>query len=80
MESNDGHHKVVCEGTLEKKGGWDGQTFQTRYFVIRNRKLYHYRTRDDAYNRQKCRGVINMDVCWVGMVFTILFVLGRHPD
>eukprot|EP00906_Rhabdomonas_costata_P005443 RCo008153 len=35
--------KNFLDGWLEKKGGWDGQQFQPRFFVLKDSRLCYYR-------------------------------------
>ena len=43
------------QGFLEKKGGWDGNQFQVRYFTLQARHLKWYKDR-----RDKPRGTVDL--------------------
>ena len=47
------------EGILEKQSPSFHKRWQKRYFVLKNRHLFYYKTKADYDKQLTCRGVLN---------------------
>lgn len=48
-----------CEGVIEKQSPSFHKMWQKRYFVLKNRMLFYYKTKADYEQHKTCKGVIN---------------------
>lgn len=48
-----------CEGVIEKQSPSFHKMWQKRYFVLKNRMLFYYKSKADYDQQKTCKGVIN---------------------
>ena len=48
-----------CEGYIEKQSPSFHKMWQKRYFVLKDRMLFYYKTKQDYDENKSCKGVIN---------------------
>lgn len=58
-----------CEGLVEKQSPSFHKMWQKRYFVLKNRMLFYYKSKADYESQKTCKGVLNFQQICVKAVY-----------